>query len=160
MIDIRMIDIRIIGTQDDISRAEAALRDRSVVHLGDVNNILFFYNSRTNSYLGYNIAYELNNRIQNAIRDVVPDVHDPGIDGSIPFRERLEADLLSNIHRHYSMNDILELLAAGPLTTKEIAKRLGAHPRGVFILLCDAKEAGFIETVWLDRYTSAWRAVA
>lgn len=59
---------------------------------------------------------------------------------------------------NYSLGDILDLLEAGPLTTKQIAERLHVSPRGVFILLCTAKESDFVRTVWLDKYVSAWEA--
>ena len=57
-----------------------------------------------------------------------------------------------------NLEEILDTMGFVDMTTREIAATFGTKAvMSVYNTLCDAKDNGWVEVVWRDKYTSAWR---
>lgn len=57
-----------------------------------------------------------------------------------------------------SLEEILDTMGFVDMTTREIADTFGTLAfQSVYNTMCDAKERGWVEVVWRDKYTAAWR---
>lgn len=57
--------------------------------------------------------------------------------------------------------EILAVMGDSVMTVRDIADVIGTRAlKGIYESLCDAKQDGLVEIVWLDKYISAWRAKA
>lgn len=60
-----------------------------------------------------------------------------------------------------NLEEILDTMGFVDMTTKEIAATFGTKAvMSVYNTMCDAKDRGWVEVVWRDKYTSAWRRKA
>lgn len=65
-------------------------------------------------------------------------------------------------HRqHYyrpTLEEIMDTMGFVDMTTKEIASAFDTKAvASVYNTMCDAKDRGWVEVVWRDKYTAAWR---
>ena len=57
-----------------------------------------------------------------------------------------------------SLEEILDTMGYVDMTTREIADTFGTLAfKSVYNTMCDAKDNGWVEVIWRDKYTSAWR---
>lgn len=57
-----------------------------------------------------------------------------------------------------TLEEILDTMGFVDMTTKEIADTFGTRAfQSVYNTMSNAKENGWVEVVWRDKYTSAWR---
>lgn len=57
-----------------------------------------------------------------------------------------------------TLEEILDTMGYVDMTTREIADTFGTRAvKSIFATMCDAKDNGWVEVVWRDKYTSAWR---
>ena len=57
--------------------------------------------------------------------------------------------------------EILAVMGDSVMTVRDIADVIGTRAlKGIYESLCDAKQDGLVEIVWLDKDKSAWRARA
>ena len=57
-----------------------------------------------------------------------------------------------------TLPEILDAMGFVDMTTREIADTFGTKAvASVYNTMCDAKDNGWVEVVWRDKYTSAWR---
>lgn len=57
-----------------------------------------------------------------------------------------------------TLPEILDTMGFVDMTTREIAETFGTRAfKSIHNTMSDAKENGWVEVVWRDKYTAAWR---
>lgn len=76
--------------------------------------------------------------------------------------DRQEVEGMTRAKEYYpTTEEILAVMGDSVMTVRDIADVIGTRAlKGIYESLCDAKEDGLVEIVWLDKYKSAWRARA
>lgn len=64
-------------------------------------------------------------------------------------------------HYRPTLEEIMDTMGFVDMTTREIADTFGTRAfKSIYATMCDAKDNGWVEVVWRDKYTSAWRRKA
>lgn len=76
--------------------------------------------------------------------------------------DRQEVEGMTRAKEYYpTTEEILAVMGDSVMTVRDIADVIGTRAlKGIYESLCDAKQDGLVEIVWLEKYKSAWRARA